>query len=337
MQTPIVIDNESGYIRAGLSSGDAPTVVFRTDSITGQSPIQRNIVTDWEGMKQVWSHTFKQLGVDPSNYPVLVSEPPLNPKENREQTIRTLFETFNVPAAFVARDAVLALYNSGRTSGTVVVIDTDISYSVPISEGNILPHAVHYYYGCGVDLNKYLVKLLAEKGYNLSATADCDDLNEIRENLCYAPLNFENEMRSGVPDGTFKTSTGKSITLSSQRIMLPQALFDASLMNKESIINDLCFQTIMKCDVDIRPVLSGNMVLVGSAAKLKGLAARLEKEVADLVPVFHEVSVVESPDPKNAVWKGGDKLAPILNENSMWITKDEYARSGASIVHSKCF
>ena len=40
---------------------------------------------------------------------MLLTEPPLNPPENREYTAEIMFETFNVPGLYIAVQAVLAL------------------------------------------------------------------------------------------------------------------------------------------------------------------------------------------------------------------------------------
>jgi actin len=81
-------------------------------------PIEHGIVRDWEAMERLWEHTFnKELRVNIEEHPVLLTESPLNPKSNREKMVEIMFEGFEIPATYIAIQAVLSLYASGRTTG----------------------------------------------------------------------------------------------------------------------------------------------------------------------------------------------------------------------------
>jgi Actin len=73
-------------------------------------PMEHGIVTDWTAMEKVWSEVYRSLGTEASEHPVLLTEAPLNPRQNREHAAEIFFEQFGVPAFFVSVQAVLSLY-----------------------------------------------------------------------------------------------------------------------------------------------------------------------------------------------------------------------------------
>lgn len=93
----------------------------------------------------------------------------------------------------------------------------------------------------------------------------------------------------------------------------------------------------MKCDIDVRKDLYGNIVMSGGTTMFPGIPERLSKEVTALAPSTMKIKVVAPPERKFSVWIGGSILSSLSTFQAMWITRAEYDESGPSIVHRKCF
>ncbi|CAI5981839.1 unnamed protein product [Closterium sp. NIES-64] len=419
-------------VKAGFAGDDAPRAVFpsivgrprhhdvmigmgQKDAYVGDEahskrgiltikyPIEHGIVSNWDDMERVWAHTFyNELRVSPEEHPVLLTEPPLNPKANRERMVLIMMESFHVPAVYVAIQAILSLYSSGRTTGLVVDSGDGVSHVVPIYEGYTLPHAIHRLDLAGRDVSSHLAMLLTERGYSFTTSAEREIVRDIKEKLCYVAEDYEKEIalvesggvgvggvggrRRGGEEGgagrkkggrseretpsgsadtaaaataatsldkTYELPDGQVITIGSERFRAPEILFSPSLVGMEAPgLHEAAYNTIMKCDVDVRRDLYANIVLSGGSSMFPGMPERIQREVGGLAPGSVRVRVVAPPERKYSVWIGGSILASLTTFEQvgvmrddrrgmgvlwMWITREEYEEYGPSIVHRKCF
>nr|VDD32717.1 unnamed protein product [Brassica oleracea] len=304
---PLVCDNGTRMVKAGFAGDDAPRAVF--PSIVGR-PRHTGVMV---GMGQKDAYVGDEAQ-SKREHPVLLTEAPLNPKANREKMTQIMFETFNTPAMYVAIQTVLSLYASGRTTGIVLASGDGVSHTVPIYE---------------------------ERGYSFTTTAEREIVRDMKEKLSYIALDYEQELEtsntSSSVEKSFELPDGQVITIGAERFRCPEVLFQPSMIGMENPgIHETTYNSIMKCDVDIRKDLYGKIVLSGGTTMFGGIGDRMSKEITALAPSSMKIKVVAPPERKYSVWIGGSILASLGTFQQMWIAKAEYDESGPSIVHRKC-
>ena len=366
----LIFDNGSGTFKAGFASDIVPRVVFpsivghlnrqcvmpgmrETDCYVGSEaqkkrgilslryPIEHGVVTNWDDMEKIWNHTFyNELHVAPDKHPILLTEAPLNPTANREKMAQIMFETFNTPAMYIAIQAMLSLYSSGRTTGMVLECGHGVSYTVPIYDGCVLPHAILRLNLAGHDLTCYLMQILREQGHSFTTTAEQEIVRSIKEKLCYVAQDFQRETDAAAFSSTMKQNfelpDGQVITVSDQRFRCPEALFQPSFLGMESDgIHEMCYNSIMKCNLDIRRDMYANIVLSGGSTMFPGFPERMQNEITALAPPTTKVKIIAPVEREYYAWIGGSVLASLPSFRQMLITKEEYNESGPSVVHRK--
>ncbi|WMV26728.1 hypothetical protein MTR67_020113 [Solanum verrucosum] len=365
----LVIDNGTRMTKAGFAGDDSPRAVIR--SIVGSPrhsrielkntyvgdealvlrgllvlkyPIAQRIVRNWDAMEKLWHHTFyNEFGVAPEEHPILLTKAPFNPKANREKTTQIMFETFNVPAMYVASQAVLSLLANGRTTGIVLDSGYCVTHAVPVYEGHVLPHAISRLDLGGHDLKNFLNSYLVYS-FNEIVRWECTEMfHDMKETIAYVALDFEQEIDkakncSKSVEKAYELPDGEVINIGAERFRCPEVLFQPSLGGMEAAgIHDKVYNSIMRSDVDIRKDLFANIVLSGGSTMFPGIAERMSKEITALAPSHTKIKVIAPPERKYSTWIGGSVLASLSTFQKMWIANAEYDEIGSSIVNRMCF
>jgi centractin len=211
---PVVIDNGSGVIKAGLSGDEKPKLIFNNyvgrpkhtkvmlsthdqEIFCGNEcdkpinkgllklnhPMSHGNVDDWDDMERIWKHIFSEMKVSSSQHPVLISEVLENTDYNREKTAETFFEMMSVPALYFQAQPILSLYAQGKTTGIVLDCGDGVSQVMPIVEGFAIKGASNRIDVGGRDVTEYLMLLLRRSGYNFYTSAEFQIVRNIKEKL----------------------------------------------------------------------------------------------------------------------------------------------------------
>jgi actin-related protein 2 len=383
-KAPIVCDNGTGFVKCGYAGSNFPAHIFPSmigrplmryeedfknidlkDVMVGDEcslhrsmleisyPVDNGIVQDWKGMGHLWDYTFKErLKVEPKEHKILLTEPPLNPKDNQKKMLQVMLETYQFEAAKVSIQAMLVLYAQGLLTGVVVDSGDGVTHIVPVWEGICPPQLIKRLNVAGRHMTRYLIKLLQVRGYAFNRSADFETVRQIKEQFCYVGHDLEVESRLALETTVLMQSytlpDGRIIKLGRERYEAAEVLFKPSLIDVEGDgMADMLFNMIQDADIDLRPAFYKHIVLSGGSTMYPGLPSRLEKEMKHLYLTKilkndkkklskFKLRIEDPPRRKHMVFLGGSVLADIMKDRSeFWISKKEWEEHGANIIAKK--
>lgn len=379
----IVCDNGTGFVKCGYAGQNFPSAIFpsmvgrpllRAEEVIDETielksvmcgeaasnarhsldvnyPVENGIVKNWEDMEHLWNYTFyEKLQINPTENKVLLTEPPMNPRKNREKLVEEMFENYNFAAANISIQAMLTLYAQGLLKGVVVDSGDGVTHVVPVYDGFVPGHLIRRLDVAGRHVTNYMIKLLLMRGYAFERTADFETVRKIKEQCCYSAYDINEERRLALETTClmkeFTLPDGRVIKLGRERFEAPEILFQPSLIDSEKPgMADMVFEMIQAADIDTRSAYYKHIVLSGGSSMYPGLPSRLE---ADLRKRYckdvlkgdesrmkkFKISVEDPPRRKHMVWLGGSVLADIMKDRTegFWMTKKEYDEEGLRVI-----
>ena len=371
-QIHCVIDNGSGYMKAGFSGEEAPKVMFPTmvgktkvegiyvgdekkESIIGSEaekkfgildisyPIQGGTIVNWDEMERIWANTFYgELKISPEEHNLLLSESPFITRKDREKMLEMMFETFNCASTYLVAQSVLAAYSVGKSTG--ISIDcghTSLNFA-PIYEGFLQRHCVQHIPIAGKDINDILINLLIKNGQVIDSKMQKQSIIKAKESFCFLRYDNEDEIEKKKEEETkeWELPDKKKITISKERFQATEVLFDPKQFGYDyPNFQELFKKTVKGIDSDLREILLANIIFNGGTTLIKGFKNRVTQEIEQAGQDYEFKKKVHTyPEAQFMAWIGGSILTSLTNFENLWITKAEYKEEGkATIVHKKCF
>jgi len=296
-----------------------------------------------------------------------LTEPPLNPPENREFTAEVMFETFNVPGLYIAVQAVLALAASWTSkqvtqktlTGTVIDSGDGVTHVIPVAEGYVIGSSIKHIPLAGRTISQFIQQLHRERGENIPAAQQLDVAKRIKELYSYVCPDLVKEFNKydTERDQWFKTFTGVNdvnkqefiVDVGYERFLGPEIFFNPEIFSSDFLtpLPDVVDNCVQSCPIDTRRGLYKNIVLSGGSTMFKDFSRRLQRDVKKMVkkrqkkaeeitsgahrPQPIEVKVISHSMQRYAVWFGGSVLASTPEFYNVCHTKDQYDEYGPSI------
>ena len=223
----IVFDNGSGYLKAGLSNIEVPTVTMpaligrpmlryaeKLENIELKPimigdevvpvrslleltyPMKEGIIENAEDMSILWDYCIqKKLGVngDLKDRKILLTEAPENPNDNKKKMGELVFEKLGFGYFNIEPQAKLTLFCEGLETGIILDSGDGVTHCIPIFEMYILHHQIKRLDIAGRHITDYLIKLLQMKGYAFNSTADFEIAREIKEKYCFVSCDINSD------------------------------------------------------------------------------------------------------------------------------------------------
>ena len=312
--------------------------------------MQNGIIDSWDLMEKYWHQSiYGYLKCDPQEHNFVLTEPPMNPPENRENIAEIFFETFNVPGLYIGVQAVFALLGCSKTfedagvkmdkeqeqaiktlTGVVVDSGDGVTHVVPICDGYVLGSNIKHIPIAGRKITKFMEQMIRERGEKINtedlyfATMDLKEkYGYLASDLVHEFAKYDKKQNVGgklTQSSKFRKyeSIGKisgkpfSINVGYELFLGPEAFFSPEIIDKNwrASLDETIDLTIQQCPIDYRKRLYADIVFSGGSTSFKKLDKRLESSLQKRVDKRLEDSLKKAAEEKS---KDSKKPATPIN------------------------
>jgi actin-related protein 7, plant len=362
MDNAIVVDYGSHTTKAGSASNfpndKEPSIITPTavevaplgTDLTGDSqtryPVQKGKIVDFDQFESMLHYLVYDLsgwayGDEGS---IVLVEPLLTPKGDREQLAQLCFEVFNVSGLFFQDSSSLALYAVGKLAGCVVDLGDGKIDVATVSEGNVHSPGVRRLDYSLRDVTSLLQKLLEQSGQPGLSQQQLEQVKALACKAADSEADYAALQSSPPEPQVFKLPDGTDVTIGSEGYTLAEAVLQPSLLGVSSagILDAMVDSVYAHPDAAFRKLLCENMYVCGGGSAAPHLPQRIARDMRLHMPPTVQPFICPTPEymppstGRFAPWIGGAILAKVVQQQNQYLIKSDYEEAGPYCVHRKC-
>lgn len=341
------------------------------------NPITDGLISDFNPIPPLIRHALEDvMRIDPTEHPILVTEPAWNNPENRERMAEIMFEEFNVPAFYIANTGVLNAFAAGKGTALVIDIGQSMASVTPVVDGFVLRKGLSYspipkfiqsltktlmsnHRNVHIDLwphqliaSKMPVDLHQMPRYTLrqervaqtteswKSWAEQKEVEEWIQSVAAVPeQGWNDQVVARLPPKAYEFPTGYAAVFGTERFQVGEHLFFNNPQNRDQPKNIMALvqDALRTCDPELRGVLASNVVLTGGGSLVTGVLDRLNVELPRMGFAHAKIHAPGNPiERRYGGWLGGSILASLGTFHQLWISKEEWQEHGKAIVGQRC-
>ncbi|OWF49030.1 actin-like protein 6B [Mizuhopecten yessoensis] len=296
--------------------------------------LKDGMIDNWEIFEKVMDYTYsKNIKSEANMHPVMMSEPAWNSRGKRERLTEIMFETYNVPAFFLCKNAVLSAFANGRSTGLVLDSGSTHTTAVPVYDGYVIGQAIVKSPLAGDFISLECKKLMEELEIDVippymiqskEAVPQMESPKWKKKDIPEVTKSFENYMVKDVlqdfaasalqvmdtpyedstaetmPAALYEFPNGYNQEFGAEKFKLAEGLFDPSVMkdlpsgNTMLSAGHVVTTSVGMCDIDIRPSLYSSVIVVGGNSLIAGFTERLNRDLGTKTPPSMRLKIISA-------------------------------------------